>query len=55
VTAVDYQGGVSIVHLADRENRRLVAIVPSVVAAEFARGGAVWVSWRPDDAMVIPG
>src|SRR6516162_2135887 len=49
VTGVDYQGGVSIVHLADRENRRLVAIVPSVAAAEFARGGAVWVSWRPDD------
>jgi putrescine transport system ATP-binding protein len=55
VTGVDYQGGVSIVHLEDREHRRLVAVVPSVAAGEFARGAAVWVSWQPDDAMVIPG
>ena len=53
VTAVDYQGGVSIIRLADRENRGLVAVVTSAAARELARGAAVWASWRPDDAVVI--
>jgi putrescine transport system ATP-binding protein len=53
VTAVDYQGGVSIVRLEDRERRVLVAVVPSAEARGFARGAAVWASWRPDDAVVI--
>ncbi len=53
VTAVDYQGGVSIVRLEDREGRGLVAVVPSAEARAFARGAAVWASWRPDDAVAI--
>ena len=53
VTAVDYQGGVSIIRLADRENRGLVAVVASAAARQFARGAAVWASWQPDDAVVI--
>jgi ABC-type Fe3+/spermidine/putrescine transport system ATPase subunit len=53
VTAVDYQGGVSIIRLADREDRGLVAVVPSAAARQFARGNAVWASWQPDDAVVI--
>jgi putrescine transport system ATP-binding protein len=53
VTAVDYQGGVSIVRLEDRERRGLVAVAPSAEARGFARGAAVWASWRPDDAVVI--
>jgi putrescine transport system ATP-binding protein len=53
VTAIDYQGGVSIIRLEDRENRGLVAIAPSAAALGFARGAAVWASWRPEDAVLI--
>jgi ABC-type Fe3+/spermidine/putrescine transport system ATPase subunit len=53
VTAVDYQGGVSIIRLADREDQGLVAVMPSAAARQFARGAAVWASWQPDDAVVI--
>jgi ABC-type Fe3+/spermidine/putrescine transport system ATPase subunit len=53
VTAVDYQGGVSIIRLDDRANRGLVAVVASAAARQFARGAAVWASWQPDDAVVI--
>jgi ABC-type Fe3+/spermidine/putrescine transport system ATPase subunit len=53
VASVSYQGGLSILRLEDCDGRGLTAIVPSAVARGFARGTAVWASWRPDDAVVI--
>ena len=53
VTAIDYQGAVSIVRLEDQENRGLVAVVPSAAARAFGRGAAVWASWQPGDAVLI--
>ncbi len=53
VASVDYQGAVSIVHLAAGSGRLLKAHLPSAAAAEFGRGVAVWASWTPEDAVVI--
>jgi ABC-type Fe3+/spermidine/putrescine transport system ATPase subunit len=53
VAAIDYQGGVSTIRLEDREDRCVVAILPSAAARWLTRGAAVWASWRPDDAVLI--
>jgi putrescine transport system ATP-binding protein len=53
VASVDYQGAMSIVHLAVGSDRLLKAQLPSAAAGEFGRGTMVWASWTPEDAVVI--
>jgi putrescine transport system ATP-binding protein len=53
VASVDYQGPVSLVHLAAEPRRLLKAYLASTAAGGFGRGDQVWASWRPEDAVVI--
>src|SRR5271169_4221128 len=53
VSSIGYLGGVSIVHLTAGEGRALRARLPSTDAGCLGRGTAVWVSWSPDDGVVI--
>ncbi|HZT86758.1 MAG TPA: ABC transporter ATP-binding protein [Stellaceae bacterium] len=54
VSAVGYQGGLSIVHLETRGGRPLLAHLPSAAAAGLARGSCVWASWPPGDGVLLP-
>jgi putrescine transport system ATP-binding protein len=51
--SINYQGGVSIVHLTTASGQKLKAQMASAEAAAFDRGAAVWASWDPADAVVI--
>jgi len=53
VASIDYQGPVSLVHLSAEPGRRLKAYLASAVAGGFGRGTLAWVSWRPEDAVVL--
>jgi putrescine transport system ATP-binding protein len=53
VASVNYQGGVSVVHLVTDAGQVLKAQMASGPAAAFARGMSVWASWDPADAMVL--
>jgi putrescine transport system ATP-binding protein len=53
VSSINYQGGGSIVHLAVGQKLALKAYLPSVAAARFSRGMAVWASWSPEDGVVL--
>ena len=53
VTSVDYQGAVSVVHLASASGRLLKAHLASAAGGGFGRGMTLWASWTPDDAVVI--
>ncbi len=53
VSSVNYQGGVSIVHLTAASGHPLKAQMASAAAAGFERGVPVWASWHPADAVVI--
>ncbi len=53
VASIDYQGAVSIVHLAAGSGIPLKAQLSSAAAAELGRGTTVWASWTPEDAVVI--
>lgn len=53
VASVAYQGARSAVQLSRGTGPPLRAILASDIAAGFARGDAVWVYWRPDDAVVL--
>jgi putrescine transport system ATP-binding protein len=53
VASVNYQGGVSVVHLATDAGQVLKAQMASGPAAAFTRGVSVWASWDPADAMVL--
>jgi putrescine transport system ATP-binding protein len=53
VTAIDYQGPVSILRLAAEAGGRLTAQLPSAAAAGLGRGAPVWVSWACGDAVVV--
>jgi putrescine transport system ATP-binding protein len=53
VAAVDYQGPVSIVHLAAEPGLRLTAHLASAAAGGLSRGTVVWATWSPEDAVVI--
>ena len=53
VVSVGYQGGQSTVHLVTEAGRPLRAHLPSAAALGFTRGGTVWASWIPRDAVVI--
>jgi putrescine transport system ATP-binding protein len=53
VASINYQGAVSIVHLAAADGRVLKAQLPSAAAAALDRGAAVWASWDPGDGVVL--
>lgn len=53
VASINYQGGVSIVHLTITSGHALKAQVASAAAAAFDRGMSVWASWDPADAAVL--
>jgi putrescine transport system ATP-binding protein len=53
VASINYQGGMSIVHLNAGSGHALKAQVASASAVAFARGMSVWVSWHPADAVVL--
>ncbi len=52
IMSIAYQGGQSIVHLS-AAGRTLRAHQPSEATLGLDRGGAVWVSWSPGDAVVL--
>jgi putrescine transport system ATP-binding protein len=53
VVSVNYQGGVSIVHLAAASGQALKAQMASTAAVAFGRGARVWAGWGAADAVVI--
>ncbi|HWB50215.1 MAG TPA: ABC transporter ATP-binding protein [Stellaceae bacterium] len=53
VTSVNYQGGVSVVHLATSSGHRLKAQMASADALGFARGEPVWAGWQAADGVVL--
>jgi putrescine transport system ATP-binding protein len=53
VVSINYQGGVSIVHLTTASGHALKAQMESAVAAAFGRGMPVWAGWDPAAAVVL--
>jgi putrescine transport system ATP-binding protein len=53
VASINYQGGVSIVHLTAAAGPALKAQMPSMAAAAFERGVTVWAGWDPADPVVL--
>ncbi|MBV9554426.1 MAG: TOBE domain-containing protein [Alphaproteobacteria bacterium] len=53
VSALNYQGGVSLVHMTTEWGQPLKARLPSAAAAAFSRGATVWASWDPADAVAL--
>ena len=53
VASINYQGGVSIVHLTAASGHALKAEMPSAAAAVFERGTPVWAGWDPADSVVL--
>ena len=54
VVSIDYQGGQSTVHLMTERGHKLRAHLASAAVLGIARGDAVWASWAPGDAVVLP-
>jgi putrescine transport system ATP-binding protein len=55
VASINYQGGVSIVHLVTASGQTLKAQMASAAAVAYERGASVWASWEPADAVVVSG
>ncbi len=53
VSAIGYQGAITVIHLAAGQGLTLKAYLPSSAAAGFGRGEAVWASWAPGNAVVV--
>jgi len=53
VSSIGYFGGGSIVHLATGEGRALKAYLSGVAAGSLRRGAPVWVSWPPEEGVVL--
>jgi putrescine transport system ATP-binding protein len=53
VASINYQGGVSIVHLTAHSGHALKAQMPSAAAATFERGMPVWTGWHAGDAVLL--
>jgi putrescine transport system ATP-binding protein len=53
VEGINYQGGLSIVHLAAGSGRSLKVQLGSNAAGAFERGMTVWASWDPADGVVL--
>ena len=54
IASIGYQGGRSTIHLETASGLALRADVPSATAPGLRRGAAVWASWAPGDAVVLP-
>ena len=53
IATIGYQGGHSTIHLATGSGLALRAHMPSAATLGLDRGGAVWASWAPQDAVVL--
>jgi putrescine transport system ATP-binding protein len=53
IATIGYQGGHSTIHLATGSGLALRARMPSAATLGLDRGGAVWASWTPEDAVVL--
>ncbi len=53
VEGINYQGGVSVVHLVAASGHALKAQMASAAATSFERGMPVWASWDPADGVVL--
>jgi putrescine transport system ATP-binding protein len=53
VASINYQGGVSIVHLAAASGHPLKAQMPSSAAIAYERGAPIWIGWSVADAVVL--
>jgi putrescine transport system ATP-binding protein len=53
VDGINYQGGISTVHLTAASGHALKAQMASAAAAAFERGAPVWASWAPADGVVL--
>jgi putrescine transport system ATP-binding protein len=53
VVSINYQGGVSVVHLTTHVGHPLKAQIASATATAFARGERVWAGWHPRDGVVL--
>jgi putrescine transport system ATP-binding protein len=53
IASIGYQGDRSSVHLATQSGVKLRAHLPSTAAGGLARGTLMWVSWTPEDAVVL--
>ena len=53
VVTVDYQGPVSMLRLLTQAGVSLTAHLSSATAAGFARGTAVWATWKTEDAVMV--
>jgi putrescine transport system ATP-binding protein len=53
LASVNYQGGVSMIHLTTAAGFALKAQMPSAAAVMFDRGAPVWAGWDPADAVVL--
>jgi ABC-type Fe3+/spermidine/putrescine transport system ATPase subunit len=53
VSSINYQGGVSMVHLTATSGQTLKAQMPSAEAAAYSRGAQAWASWDAADAVLI--
>jgi putrescine transport system ATP-binding protein len=53
VASINYQGGVSIIHLTTASGHPLKAQLPSAAADDFDRKMSLWAGWNPADAVVL--
>jgi putrescine transport system ATP-binding protein len=53
VSSIGYLGGRSIVHVATEQGWALKVYLPGTAASSFGRGAPVWVTWAPDEAVVL--
>jgi len=53
VASINYQGGVSVVHLVTAAGLALKAHMASADAASYARGDKLWAGWEPADAVLL--
>ena len=53
IASINYQGGVSVVHLVTAAGLALKAHMASADAASYARGDKLWAGWEPADAVLL--
>ena len=53
VASINYQGGVSVLHLVTAAGLALKAHMASADAASYARGDKLWAGWEPADAVLL--
>ena len=53
VSSIGYLGGGAMLQIAAGHGRTLKAYIPGSSASRFGRGTAVWVSWPPEEGVVL--